>query len=150
MAWLARWWPALLWAAVIWTLSTGVFGDAHTSRLILPLLHWLFRAASQAQLLEWHHAIRKTAHVGEYFIFSLLISRAIRSGHPGWRWRLTLLAIALLAAYAAVDEYHQSFVPGRTAAVGDVLWDVMGGAAAQVLAGLLALGREERRRPAGN
>jgi VanZ family protein len=147
--WLSRWWPALLWAAAIWVLSTGIFGDAHTSRLFLPLLHWLFPAATQATLLHAHHLIRKSAHITEYFIFSLLMSRAIRLGHPGHRWRWSLVAIALLAGYATLDEYHQSFVPGRTPAGRDVLLDVVGGATAQGLAGLLAFWREKRRLGAG-
>jgi VanZ family protein len=146
MTWLGRWWPALLWAAVIWLLSTGVFGDAHTSRIILPLLHWVFPAWPPDKLLLWHHLVRKSAHLAEYFVFSLLITRGIRSGHPRGRWRWTLVAISVLAVYATLDEYHQSFVPGRTPAVMDVLLDVMGGAAAQVLAGLLAFWREDRRR----
>jgi len=146
MTWLSRWWPALLWAAAIWVLSTGVFGDAHTSRVILPLLHWLFPGWSAAKLLLWHHLVRKSAHLAEYFVFSLLITRGIRLGHPGGRWRWTLAAIAMLGVYATLDEYHQSFVPGRTPAVADVMLDVLGGAAAQVLAGLLAFWREERRR----
>ncbi len=145
MTWLGRWWPALLWAAIIWALSTGVFGDAHTSRVIVPVLHWLFPAWPLDKLLLWHHLVRKGAHLAEYFVFSLLITRGLRLGHPGRRWRWTLVAISVLAVYATLDEYHQSFVPGRTPAVTDVLLDVVGGAAAQVLAGLLAFWREERR-----
>ena len=144
--WLGRWWPALLWAAVIWTLSTSIFGAAHTLEVILPALHWLFPAWPPDKLLLWHHVIRKCAHVTEYFIFGLLITRGIRLGHPTGRWRWTLVAIAMLAAYATLDEYHQSFVPGRTPAVRDVLLDVVGGASAQILAALLAFWREERRR----
>lgn len=147
--WLRRWWPALVWAVVIWLLSTSIFGDAHTSRFILPLLHWLFPALPQDELLRWHHVIRKTAHVGVYFVFSLLISRAVRLGHPGSRWRFALVAVVLVAAYATVDEIHQSFVPGRTAAVEDVVLDVAGGAAAQVVAGMLAFWWGGRRRGAG-
>ncbi len=49
-----------------------------------------------------------------------------------------LLAIVLVAGYASLDEFHQSFVPGRTAAVGDVLIDTSGGVAAQVTGGALA------------
>jgi VanZ family protein len=49
-----------------------------------------------------------------------------------WSWALT--AILLVAAYASLDEFHQLFVPGRTAAVTDVLLDTAGGAAAQLAA----------------
>ncbi|MDI1321017.1 MAG: VanZ family protein, partial [bacterium] len=36
------------------------------------------------------------------------------------------LALLLAAVYAATDEFHQSFVPGRTASLGDVLIDITG------------------------
>jgi VanZ family protein len=35
-------------------------------------------------------------------------------------------AAALLVAFAALDEWHQAFVPGRTASIVDLLLDVMG------------------------
>jgi VanZ family protein len=47
--------------------------------------------------------------------------------------------ILIVAGYAALDEFHQSFVPGRTAAVTDVLLDTSGGAAAQLLIALAVL-----------
>jgi VanZ family protein len=49
------------------------------------------------------------------------------------------MAIAIVACYASLDELHQHFVPGRTAAVGDVLIDTSGGIAAQAVAALLML-----------
>ena len=53
----------------------------------------------------------------------------------------------IVAGYAAIDEFHQSFVPGRTPAISDVLLDTTGGAAAQAIAALLLWGhvREQRR-----
>ena len=48
-------------------------------------------------------------------------------------------AIVLVAGYASLDEFHQSFVPGRTPAVSDVLLDTTGGAAAQAIAALMLL-----------
>src|SRR6202041_2918255 len=61
------------------------------------------------------------------------------------RW--ALINILIVACYAALVEYHQSFVPGRTAAVGDVLIDTTGGIAAQLVASLfvlLAKARDQR------
>jgi VanZ family protein len=40
-----------------------------------------------------------------------------------WRYGLTFLGTG---AYAALDEWHQSFVPGRQASAGDVLMDLAG------------------------
>jgi VanZ family protein len=144
--WLKIWWPALVWAVVISGFSTGAFTAENTSRVIIPILHWLFPGAAAQTLSQIHHIIRKCAHFTEYFILSLLILRGIRAGRPGARFRWALAAIALVACYASLDEFHQSFVPGRTAAVGDVLIDTSGGIAAQGVAALVMLWSHERRR----
>ena len=86
-----------------------------------------------------HHIIRKCAHFTEYFILSLLILRAIRAGRHEMRLAWIFAVIILVAGYASLDEFHQSFVPGRTPAVGDVLIDTSGGAAAQIIAALVLL-----------
>jgi VanZ family protein len=148
MPWLKRWWPALLWAVVIWCFSTGVFTSVNTESVILPVLHWLFPRASHHMLLVMHHYIRKGAHFTEYFIFSLLLSRGIKAGQRGARVGWALTAVVLVACYASLDELHQAFVPGRQAAIADVLLDISGGVAAQVVAGLFSLwssSREARR-----
>ena len=48
-----------------------------------------------------------------------------------------LAAIAMVACYASLDEFHQIFVPGRTAAVADVLLDTIGGICAQIAVALV-------------
>jgi VanZ family protein len=139
MEWLKRWWPALLWAVVISVFSTGIFTSDNTSRFIIPVLRWFFPRASQETLFFMHHFIRKTGHFTEYFILSLLILRGIRAGKQGAHLAWALAAIAIVGCYAALDEFHQSFVPGRTAAVSDVLLDTAGGIAAQVVVALVIL-----------
>jgi VanZ family protein len=151
--WIARWWPALLWAVLISTFSTGNFTDEKTASVIIPILHWLLPKASHHALLVLHHIIRKSAHFVEYFIFSLLILRAIRAGRRDTRLTWALAAIIIVAGYAALDEFHQSFVPGRTPAVSDVLLDTTGGTAAQAIAGLVLLWghvRERQKKPDQN
>ena len=90
--------------------------------------------------------IRKCAHFVEYFTLSLLVLRGIRAGrretHLGW----ALIAIGIVAGYAALDELHQSFVPGREAAVSDLLLDTAGGVAAQLVAALFMFWAEVRAR----
>jgi VanZ family protein len=139
MRWLQRWWPALLWAIVISAFSTSAFTSDNTSRFIIPILRWFFPHASQQTLFSLHYFIRKTGHVTEYFILSLLVLRGIRGGKSGVHLGWALAAIAVVGCYAALDELHQSFVPGRTAAVSDVLLDTAGGIAAQVVVGLAIL-----------
>jgi len=151
MSWLKQWWPALLWAAIISTFSTGLFTADNTSRIIVPILHWLLPHAPMGTLYAIHHVIRKCAHFTEYFLLSWLILRGIRAGRRETHLAWALLAILLVAAYASLDEFHQRFVPGRTPAARDVVIDTTGGAAAQLIAALLALWghvRERQRDPA--
>jgi VanZ family protein len=148
--WLAQWWPAVLWALVISIFSTGAFTDENTGRIILPILHWLIPHASHATLVLLHHAIRKCAHFIEYFILSLLILRGIRAGRRETHLAWALLAIGVVSGYAALDEFHQRFVKGRTPAIRDVLIDTSGGVAAQLTAALFAVlvhTREPRKGP---
>ncbi len=139
MHWFTRWWPALLWAVVISTLSTSSFSAENTGRVIIPILHWAFPHAQLAMLSEIHHLLRKCAHFTEYFILSLLILRGIRGQKRETHLRWALLVILIVAGYASLDELHQAFVPGRTAALTDVLLDTTGGVAAQIVAALFAL-----------
>ncbi len=88
--------------------------------------------AAMATLLEIHHVIRKCGHFTEYFILSLLVLRGIRAGRRDARIVWALAAIAIVAFYASLDEFHQIFVPGRTPAVADVLLDTIGGICAQI------------------
>ncbi len=147
MKWLKHWWPALVWAVVISGFSTGVFTSDNTSHFIIPMLRFFLPHASAQTLDFLHHIIRKCGHLTEYFILSMLILRGIRAGEKGMHLRWALVTVLVIAAYAALDEYHQSFVPGRTAAVGDVLIDTSGGIAAQLVASLFVLlgkAREKR------
>jgi VanZ family protein len=148
MKWLRYWWPAIVWAVMISVFSTGLFKSDNTSHVIIPILRFFLSHASAETLDFLHHIIRKSAHLTEYFIFSMLILRGIRAGQKGLHLRWILVTVLIVACYAALDEYHQSFVTGRTAAVGDVLIDTTGGIAAQIVASLFVLlgkAREKRR-----
>ena len=147
MKWLRYWWPALAWAVVISVFSTGLFKSDNTGSVIIPMLRFFLPHASAETLDFLHHIIRKCGHLTEYFILSMLILRGIRAGEKGLYLRWVLVTILIVAGYAALDEYHQSFVPGRTAAVGDVLIDTAGGIAAQLVASLfILLGKAREKR----
>jgi len=144
MKWLRYWWPALVWAVAISGFSTGAFTSDNTSHYIIPILRFFLPHAAPETLDFLHHIIRKSGHLTEYFILSMLILRGIRAGEKGLHLRWALVTVLIIAGYAALDEYHQSFVPGRTAAVGDVLIDTSGGIAAQIVASLFVLLRKAR------
>jgi VanZ family protein len=146
--WLKYWWPAILWAVLISSFSTETFTTENTSRVIIPVLRWFLPHAMPETLSLIHHVIRKSAHFTEYFILSLLLLHALSAGSRDFGLRWALIVILIVAGYAALDEFHQSFVPGRGAAVTDVMLDTSGGAAAQLLVALLVLWRGVRKRRA--
>lgn len=124
--WLRAWWPALLWACLIFTFSTDYFSSDHTASVLLPLVHWLFPHLSPHQLRWVHHLIRKSAHFTEYFIFCVLLFRGFRGHRTGWRWTWAFSAWFTAAAYSCLDEIHQAFVASRGASPYDSLLDSIG------------------------
>lgn len=124
--WLRAWWPAFVWAGVIFTFSTDSFSSEHTAKLLGPLVRWLFPSLTPHQFALVHHFIRKSAHFTEYFIFYLFIFRGIRGSHAGWRWGWGLPAWFIAAGYSCLDEIHQAFVASRTASPYDSLLDSIG------------------------
>jgi VanZ family protein len=125
-AWLRAWWPALLWAGVIFSLSTDTFSAERTASFLYPIVRWLVPSITADQFEIVHHYIRKTAHFTEYFIFCLLLYRGVRSQHRGWRWSWALAALFIAAGYSVLDEIHQAFVASRTASAYDSLLDSAG------------------------
>ena len=88
-----------------------------------------------------HFIVRKVAHFTEYAILAYLAARAFRtSPRSAISRRWFLISLGLIVVYALLDEYHQSFVPSRTASIFDSLIDMTGGVAM-----LLFLRRRQRR-----
>ncbi|SRR5258708_6449295 len=126
------WLPAICIALMISGFSTSVFNGEHTSRIIMPLLHWLFPVASQNTLHLLHSGIRKAAHITEFGMFSASVFHSLRGEHLGWRLEWAVIALLIAAGYAGLDEWHQSFVPFRQARIADVLIDSSGALLAQL------------------
>ena len=139
------WLPVIVWACVISLLSTDSFSSAHTSRFIIPALRWIFPQASFETLELLHAIIRKCAHLTEYFILGFLLNRALRVGDRAWKWKWAVWAIVIAAGYASLDEFHQVFVPSRTASPWDATLDTVGASVAQLAVWLAA-----KRRPRPN
>ncbi len=93
----ALWTPVVVWAGVIFTLSS------------IPSL--------STGLGAWDEILRKGAHLTEYAILGALLLRALGRVAP---------AFLLGVAYAVTDEIHQHFVRGRHASPFDVAFDAAG------------------------
>jgi VanZ family protein len=102
--------------------------------VVVDILHTLLPHLSESTLLILHVIIRKCGHVGEYFIFGVLLFRAIRAPVRGWDVRWAFLAILIAALYASSDEIHQIFVPTRGASIWDALLDTGAATVAQFVA----------------
>lgn len=77
--------------------------------------------------LQWDFLLRKLAHATEYALLAFFVLRAESAGHHQHHpWALLLGAWLVATLYAATDEWHQSFVPGREPAVHDVILDSSG------------------------
>jgi VanZ family protein len=92
-----RWLPVLVWAGVIFAFSS------------IPSLN--------SGLGTWDYVLRKGAHMTEYAILASLLIRA--TGSFAW-------AFGIAVAYAATDEFHQTFVRGRHGSPIDVGIDAVG------------------------
>ena len=137
-AFLQYWLPALIWMALIFSASSDTNSFARSSRILAPLLHWLFPHLPEDTVSFIVLLARKCAHLTEFAVLALLLWRAVRKPVKNdvrrWNWREARLVLLSVALYAASDEFHQLFVASRDAAVHDVFIDTAGGAA-----GLLAL-----------
>jgi VanZ family protein len=129
--------------SLIFVGSSDARSYQHSSRLIEPLLHWLFPQMSQAHVEVIHHLVRKCAHLTEYAALALLLWRGVRkpvrNDPRPWSWREALMAIVIVFLYASTDEFHQRFVPTRTPLVSDVFIDTSGAVIGMIV--LWTLGR---------
>jgi len=122
---LSAWGPVAVWLGVMFFGSTDLLSGEHTSRFLIPFLRWLKPDLSWDTILQIHFFLRKAAHVTEYAILSGLIFRALRELVHGF-WPRAAIALFPALLFAAVDEFHQSFVPSRTSSLGDVGIDCAG------------------------
>ena len=134
--------PVIAWMLLIFAGSSDALSAEHTSRFIVPLLRWLDPQISFPTIVAIHITLRKLGHFTEYAILALLLWRGLRGTFSSVRGILLMVLTFLVAAgFAASDEFHQSFVPTRTASARDVMIDCLG---ALVAVGLCALWARSR------
>jgi len=101
------WLPVVLWMGLIFFLSS---------------FHKL-----QASPIGWQDfVIRKTAHFLEFMLLYLLLNRGFKNTSKITVAKRLILVLFLTIFYAASDEYHQTFISGRTGKPFDIGIDFLG------------------------
>lgn len=133
--------PALLMMYLIFSFSSQ--DGTASGNLSYQISGIIVESANEAFELHWsgseidyyierlHRPVRKLAHVTEYFLLAVSISFPLYVYGVRGLW-LPLLAGGFCVGFAALDEYHQSFVAGRGPSKKDVGIDSIG-----ILAGVL-------------
>jgi VanZ family protein len=118
----------VVWALVIFFLSKAAFGLGFTGRLVAGALSFLHLRVPTPSFEVLNHCVRKAAHLAEYAVLAILLCASSKEQPFHWRpWRV-LGCFLILMVYSLTDEYHQRFVPGRTASWADCGIDSIGGA----------------------
>ncbi|MGE3311689.1 MAG: VanZ family protein [Limisphaerales bacterium] len=105
------------------------------SRILAPIVRWFVPDISAFALERTVLLARKAVHFVTFGLLAALVFRALArppailplAAATAWKaWGIT-------AAYAVLDEVHQTFVPSRMGSAVDVLIDALGAGFAVVL-----------------
>ena len=122
----AWWFAIIVWCAMIFYQSSkpAVASDTESMFIVKICNSWLSAIAGPHHFEVTDALVRKSAHFTEYFILGCLLFNGFltRAKLKKAFW----LALVVGVAYAASDEIHQHFVPGRTMRAFDVLIDSSG------------------------
>lgn len=126
---LLSWLLTLAWLCLLAAFSTDTFSAEHTGSVLWRIVHAVYSSISPGQFAVLHFLVRKGAHFTFYGLLSVFAYRAWKATWPAptsWNWRWCGLAVLVTLAAGSLDEFHQSFVPSRTASARDVMLDVLG------------------------
>ncbi len=103
----------------------------HRARLgwALAIVALVFLASSRSTVAG--PEVRNSDKVVHFAVYGLIGTLVCRAARPGWGGAVA--AFAVVSAYGATDEWHQSFVPGRSSELADWVADSLGAATAVAL-----------------
>ncbi len=101
-----RWGPVAVWLVVIFIGSSIGTLPSLDRGLLDRMLHWL-------------------GHLSEYAILAVLLLRALKNDQP-LGWRQVLITLMVAAIYGLSDEWHQTFVKGRSGELWTIGLDTIG------------------------
>ncbi|MEW5884060.1 MAG: VanZ family protein [Armatimonadota bacterium] len=119
-------WMLGIWAIVVVLTSSTVVTSKQFVRLAAQGPLQVSEREFDSFWRKWWWLFVKGYHVLEFFLFTLLLGLFLHL-QRGLTVRRSLVWAAIGGiAFAASDEWHQTFVPGRGGLVGDVLIDLVG------------------------
>ena len=111
-------------------ISTGA-GGVPSGRFLWPIvIATVIFIASSRSYVATPGITRIDDKFGHFAVYGLFATLVCRIGHG---WRAALWAVVIASAYGVSDEWHQSFVPGRSSEVADWMADTIGGVIAVTL-----------------
>ena len=133
----------ILWCGFIFFMSARVAQDSdalslgvagYLLNLVTPGFGDLSPEEQFALAESINHPVRKLAHFSEYLILGMLAFNVLRqhtikinaAENAAPKLMVPLLSWGFCIIYAAGDEFHQLFVPGRACLIGDVFVDSAG------------------------
>src|SRR3989442_11042528 len=122
------WLPVAATLGGMYFFSTDVFSAENTRSVFDKIFLWFVPHASRHTLINFNYILRKSAHFTEYAILGALLFRAFRADNAiRWRFKWALYAFLSTAAWALLDELHQTFTRTRGGSIWDSLLDSSGG-----------------------
>jgi VanZ family protein len=149
----------LLWCLVVFWMGFIFYQSSKSANISLSrsgqLISWVAETIyhpynqmdepeKQEFVEKWQIPIRKLAHFIEYLIFGFLVSLAVGL-LPGKPKVMFVLVFIFWVLYAATDEVHQAYVPGRNPSIVDVFIDSAGALAGILVANKIFLPIKNRR-----
>lgn len=129
------WLPAVIIMLVIFSFSHKPANNSNESSLTIAgkalaiyekIANTSIDTEKRPMLLEKiNHIVRKGAHFSEYALLSFAL--AFHFFTCKWK-KLRVLSFSIIGSslYAMTDEYHQTFIEGRSGQISDVLLDTSG------------------------
>jgi VanZ family protein len=133
---LLGWLPTVAWLCLLAAFSTDTFSAEHTGSILWRIVHAVYGRISPHQFATLHFLVRKAAHFTFYGLLSVFAYYSWKATLPSlknWTFRWCGLALAFAFAAGSLDEFHQRFVPSRTASLRDVMLDTLGACFFQVV-----------------
>ena len=113
----------IIWMVTVWSFSNQ---NADTSSGVSGgFLYRLFNITMDNENIDtYQFLIRKTAHFSIYFIGGFISYMLLES--IDYKKNKYLAVVAFIFLFASTDEFHQTFVNGRSGQVSDVMLDTSG------------------------